>query len=94
MAFAEDLAPFFADFGVDGTLAGQPVRVIFDTPAREAFGVVSGEPACQLPTASVPTPVEHARLVVPLGEWYGNYTVRQHLPDGTGVSTLVLAREA
>lgn len=91
---AEQLDPYFTVFGTAATLAGAAVRVVFEAPAREAVGLVSDEPACRLRTASVPTPVVGQRLVVPLGDTYGNYTVRQHLPDGTGVSTLVLAREA
>lgn len=91
---AESLDPYFTVFGLAATLAGQSARVIFEAPAREADGLVSDLPACRLPTASVPSPVVGQRLVVPLGDWFGNYTVRQHLPDGTGVSTLVLAREA
>ena len=90
MAFAEDLSLFFADFGDDGTLAGQPVRVIFDGPgspqALGGVGMVAAQPSVTIATAQVPTSVFEAALVIPQGA----FTVREHLPDGTGMSTLLL----
>ncbi|MBK9362999.1 MAG: hypothetical protein IPM99_18795 [Rubrivivax sp.] len=93
MPFAEDLAPFFADFGDAGTLAGQPVRVIFDVPTEQqlgGMGVLSSVPQVQIATASVPSGVEGATLVIP----QGTYTVREHVADGTGLSLLMLRGSA
>lgn len=93
MAFAEDLTPYFADFGDAGTLAGQPVRVIFDAPVEQQLagvGMLSAQPQVQIATASVPSGVDGATLVVP----QGTYTVREHVADGTGLSLLMLQRAA
>lgn len=95
MSFVEDFTPLLADFGVDGTLAGQPVRGIFD----DAYGVASigprgmatTGPQYALPTAGIPASPYGAALVVP-GK--GNYTVIEHQPDGTGWSVLLLERAA
>lgn len=88
--FAEDLRIFFADAGVDGTLAGQPVRVLFDSPADEMLGggLIAQQPQVLIATASVPADVEGEPLVIP----QGSFTVRAHLPDGTGMSTLHLTK--
>lgn len=90
MPFAEDLTPFFADFGDAATLDGAAVRVIFDAPVEDQGlagpGVLSAVPQAQIATASVPSGVEGLSLVVPAG----SYTVRQHIADGTGLSLLLL----
>lgn len=88
MAFVEDLSLFFADFGEDGTLAGQPVRVIFDELPDLQAGLRTGQPQVQLATASVPASIFGASLVLTRG----TYQVQDHIPDGTGVSLLVLTR--
>jgi hypothetical protein len=84
----ENLPAFAADFGDDGTLAGAPVRVIFDGPGVSADGVSATDPQVQLPTASVPADYYGAALVIP----QGSFTVREHLPDGTGWSLLLLSK--
>jgi hypothetical protein len=89
MPFAEDLTPFFADFGDEGTLGGASVRVIFDVPTETmlaAPGMTSGQPQAQIATASVPPNVVGAALVVP----QGSYVVRERIDDGTGLSLLML----
>ena len=86
MAFVEDPAPFLADFGDAGTLAGQPVRAIFDGPGGSFLGMTVEAPQVQLPTASVPTQYHNALLVIP----QGTFKVREHTPDGTGWSLLTL----
>lgn len=93
MAFVEDLTPLFADFGDDGTLAGEPVRVIFDSPTEQQLGgvgVASAQPQVQIATASVPASVHGAALVIP----QGSFTVRERHDDGTGLSVLVLSQAA
>lgn len=92
MAFVENFSRFLVQWGVDGTLAGQPVRGIYDAPATSpALGEMQAtgtEPQFQLPTAQVPAGHYGATLVVPAG----TYKVREHLPDGTGMSLLLLTK--
>ena len=90
--WSEDLGVFWRDFGVDGTLDGQAVRGIYDAPAELAFGgngaVAATEPQFVLPTVQVPGSPYGKALVVPTG----TFSVREHQPDGTGVSLLLLTR--
>ena len=93
MAFVEDLTPYFADFGVDGTLHGAAVRVIFDAavaPQLGGAGMLAAGPQAQIATASVPASPAGKVLVIPAG----TFTVREHLPDGTGLSVLTLTKAA
>lgn len=93
MPFAEDLTPYFADYGEDGTLAGVAVRGIFDAPAAQQLGGVgmaAEPPQFTLPTASVPADNYGLALVLDRG----SYTVREHVPDGTGLSILLLTEAA
>lgn len=91
MAFTENLAAYFVDFGVDGTLAGAPVRGHFDSSSlvEDGDGVVTQAPSFLLP-APATAPAPGASLVLPSG----SYTVRRTLaqpPDGALVR-LVLTR--
>lgn len=93
MAFTEDLAPFFADFGEDGTLAGQPVRVIYDAPfVVESLGggpgMLGAGPSVRIASGSVPAGILNAALVIP----QGSFKVSEAHPDGTGITTLILAK--
>lgn len=94
MAFAEDLVPFFADFGDAATLAGVAVRVIFDGPGGTSGGMTIEAPQVQIASASVPAAYKGATLVVATGRGAGSYKVREHLPDGTGLSLLSLTKAA
>lgn len=88
--FVEDLTPFFAEFGVDATLDGQPVRVIFDTPYAEAMGGMSTrQTQVTAPSASVDTATKASVLIV-AGT---SFRVISPQPDGTGITTLVLQRQ-
>jgi hypothetical protein len=86
MPFAEPLSVFVSDFGDAGTLDGAAVRGIFDSPGVDQGGVISVEPQFQLPSAQVPTAVLGKALVIP----QGSYVVREALPDGTGMTLLLL----
>jgi hypothetical protein len=90
VAFTEDLTPYFADFGDAATLAGVAVRVIFDGPGGTANGMTIEAPQVQIASASVPATYKGAALVISTGRGAGNYKVREHLPDGTGLSLLSL----
>ncbi len=93
MAFVEDFAPFLADFGVDATLDGQAVRVIFDrafdVAAMAARGLATDAPQVMLPTAGVPAS-PHGKVIDIPGA--GRFVVVDNQPDGTGMSVLVLER--
>lgn len=92
MAFAEALQPFFGDFGDPATLAGVAVRVIFDGPGAVLAGITAETPVVQIASASVPASSQGALLVIATGQGAGTYKVREHLPDGTGLSLLALTR--
>lgn len=91
MAMVEDFAAFFqtADFAVNATLAGLPVRGIFDAEYQlqdMASGVMSSAPVLTLASANVPANVVGA-LVVVNGL---TYKVVEPMPDGTGITVLRL----
>ena len=88
--FTEDLSLFLADFGQSGTLAGAPVRVIYSDPAETDLGIRAAGPQAEIPTAQVPAQSFGAQLVIP----QGTFTVREALPDGTGMTLLLLQRVA
>jgi hypothetical protein len=92
MAFQENLSAFFTDFGDDGLLAGTTVRGTYTGPTVTAslgeVGIDASEPQFELPTAMVPADSYGLHLVIP----QGHFTVRQHLPDGTGMSLLLLTK--
>jgi hypothetical protein len=91
VAFAEPLDVMFRDFGEPVVVDGMTLRGIFDEPGALAFagGMTAAEPQLQLPTASVPADLV-GRTVSVHGR--GRYTVLEHVPDGTGLSTLRLGR--
>ncbi|MEY5100688.1 MAG: hypothetical protein RJA36_3407 [Pseudomonadota bacterium] len=93
MAFAESFTPYLVDFGVDGTLAGEPVRVLFDAPVVNELGdigVMAAQPQVIIATASLPVGAYGSTLVVPAG----TFTVREVESDGTGLSLVRLSRAA
>lgn len=91
MDLAADMSVFFSDFGVAATLDGGAVRGIFDSEYMQAFGGMAGNAtAFKLATAST-TGVTTASLLV-VGA--ATYRVRSVQPDGTGVTTLLLERQA
>lgn len=94
MAFTEDLTQFFNedDFAQAGTLNGVAVLGIFDnsylTGTVGPAGMASTGPMFILATADVPaSPV--GKTLITGGV---TYTVAEHQPDGTGVSSLMLER--
>lgn len=88
MAYTEDFSAFLADFGDDGLLDGAAVRGIYDAPASRQLDTTSTEPIFQVPTASVPVGVFNKVLVIP----QGSFRVQEHVPDGTGMSLLLLTK--
>ena len=87
----EDLTAFFqtADFAVNATLAGLPVRGIFDADYQlqdMASGIMSTAPVLTLASANVPANVVGASVVV----GGVTYKVVEPMPDGTGITVLRL----
>lgn len=73
-----------------GTLAGEPVTLLYNAPAQVnqmgGAGAAVVEHTAWLPTASVPS----AWLDAPLVISEGTFKVKQHMPDGLGGSVLYL----
>lgn len=90
--FAENPALFFGAFADNASLAGAPVRVIYDGEYAEALGLGGAAIRVTLPSASVPAAWDGKPLQILTGQGAGNYTVRNHQPDGTGISVLDLER--
>jgi hypothetical protein len=91
--FTEDLSVFFAEFGDDAQLAGQPVRGYYSdaySHAQLGYLSVSGAAASfELPTAAVPAEPIGAAIHI-AGK--GAFSVQEHRPDGSGISALILER--
>lgn len=89
MDLAEDLTPFFADFGESVTVAGRAVRGIFNTASQ----VVLGDVISSAPTLEVPATVSASEgsAVAIRGAAYVVRQVLDQEPDGA-LRTLVLAR--
>jgi hypothetical protein len=87
MAFAEDLDPYFADFGENCTIAGVAQTGLFDKQYLSALGIVAGnDPVLLLKDSAVGAAVEGTAVVIRSI----NYTVATVEPDGTGLSLLRL----
>jgi hypothetical protein len=96
MAFVEDFSAFLStsEFAVSATLAGAPVRGIFENAYQQGAagftGMASTQPVLTLATSDVPAQPVGASLVVNST----SYTIAHHEPDGTGMSVLFLERAA
>jgi len=89
----EDRSVFFADFGVTATIAGAPVRVIFDNEFLASMDVESSNPVALALTSDVAAVAHGAAVSIPAGEFTESFTgtVIEHKPDGTGFSVMELA---
>lgn len=102
----EDPGIFLADWGEDGVLDGETVRLLFVEPYAVAplgdAGMATAEPRALLPSSSVPARASapaNAELVLDLSagaalRYLGGvpfrYRVREVQPDGTGWTSLIL----
>lgn len=87
MSFAEDYAPYFADFGTAATLDGQAVLGIFEAASMVVLGGIgTAGPRYTLATAAAAAATQ-ASVLVHAGR---TYRVRDILPDGTGITELSL----
>lgn len=87
MAFTEDLAGYFADFGVDAVVGGVTVRCIFDNSFLDTLGIVADtRPMVLAKSADVSAvSVGAAVTIASVG-----YVVAEIQPDGTGITRLML----
>lgn len=91
---AADIAALMEFEGVDGVLAGKPVRGLFDEPVTVdpagAYGFAAAQPQLRLPSAGLPEFLADAVLELQLQGRLRRFTVRESLPDGTGLTLLKL----
>lgn len=92
--FAADMPAFFSDFADAGTLAGRPVRGIFDdgagTPEIGGMRLQQLEPTFTMPADDTQAGDDTATLVIP----QGTYTVRRIEPGDPGLVSLLLKAAA
>ena len=87
MPFVEDLAPFFADFGLTATVGAVTCTGIFDNAYAQALGFTAGTaPVLIVKAADVPAVSQGTSVVVV----YGSFVVTDVEPDGTGLLLLRL----
>jgi hypothetical protein len=86
MAFTEDPAPFYADFGIAATVGGVSCTGLFDNGHAAAFDVAGTAPSLLLPDSSAAS-AAHGTAVTVGGH---SYTVAAIEPDGTGMTLLRL----
>lgn len=87
MPFAEDLDPYFADFGIIATVGGVACTAIFDNAYAQSLGFTAGTaPVLLVAASAVPTVAPGDAVEVPAGR----YTVAGIEPDGTGITLLRL----
>jgi hypothetical protein len=94
MAFTEDFQAFLsqAEFADSALLGGLPVSVIFDRAYIDASGMSSGRPNAKLASASVPASPVGQTLQITSGLGLGSWRIAEVIPDGTGMSDLVLEK--
>lgn len=93
MAFTEDFAVFFADFGVTATpLVGDAVTVIFDRATIQTLGgdITSTGPIALAVEADVADWTSQS-TVIEIGS--ASFLVIDKQPDGTGLTLLTLREE-
>lgn len=90
MAFTEDFAVFFEDFGVVATPGtGSAITVIFDKATVEALGgeITTDAPVALAVSADVAGYVSNVTTLTING---ASYLLRDKKPDGTGLTLLIL----
>ncbi len=86
MAFAESMAPFFADLGTDAVVAGSAVRGVFDN----GYEVFNGIAAGSAPTLFLSSLEASAAVGDPVTIGSQSFRVTAVEPDGTGITRLRL----
>ena len=84
--------------GTPAELAGAPVVGIFEEPTAVdplgGFGVAASRPQYRLPSSVVPANVTDAPLQLMHRGASRRFAVREHEPDGTGLTVLKLSEVA
>lgn len=87
MSFAENLDPFFADFGVTATVGGSVCVGLFDNAYAASLGFTAGTaPVLIVQAADVPSVAQGDVVVVNAA----SYIVAAVEPDGFGLLVLRL----
>lgn len=87
MDLTDDTAAFFTDFAIDATVAGVPVRGIFDAAYADVLGLVAGStPVLTCASRDVTEAAVGASVTINATV----YTVAEVHPDGTGMTRLLL----
>ena len=86
MAFVEDAAPLFVDFGVTATVGATAVNGIFDNATLAEFGILGSGPKFLCKASDVPG-IAFGQAVTINSTAYAVTEVR---PDGTGLVELIL----
>jgi hypothetical protein len=87
MAFTEDFASYFVDFGVTATVDGVSVRGIFDNDFLSTLGITAGSGPVLLCAAADITSAAQGDAVTVAAV---SYTITAIEPDGTGMVLLRL----
>jgi len=84
--------------GVPAELAGIAVLGIFDEPMvvdpLGGFGIAASRPQYSMPSSAVPANVTDAPLQLLYRGVLRRFVVREHEPDGTGLTVLKLSEAA
>jgi hypothetical protein len=89
--FTEDLSVFVStdDFAVAAKFAGAQIEGIFQAPYAEALGVAGVSPTFRCVETDVPSAVGKT-IEIFLAAGARTYSIVNALPDGTGMTVLVL----
>lgn len=94
----EDRSVFFADWGEDAVLDGEPVRVIYGAPGTTMLGMSADKPRALIDADTIP-PRRTSPDAEPVLEFVcerpgrlQRWRVRSTEPDGTGMATLILVK--
>ena len=91
MAFTEDFTAFFdtsSGFAVDATTAGGTVQVIFRNEYDDSLDISTTAPTAEISDSQVVSSgLAYQSSIIIGGD---TYYIRDIVPDGTGVSTLIL----
>lgn len=86
-----DRTALIADFGIDVDISGQRLKAIFDNEWQDLEGISVSIPILTMKTSDVSAVVRGQ--VVYVGQDSDKYTVQETMPDGQGITMLMLQAE-
>lgn len=86
MAFAEQRAAFFPDFGITAVVDGVSCSAIFDAPADDVLGLTGTKPSLLVASADITS----AAIGDAVTANSASYTIAELQPDGTGMTRVIL----